>query len=76
LEGLEEWVNKNLMKFNKDKRKVLHLGKHNPGAQDGLGHTWWGRSSAERDLGVLKYNKLYKSEQCAATARKANRMLG
>ncbi|GAB0205471.1 cAMP-dependent protein kinase inhibitor alpha [Grus japonensis] len=28
LDGLEEWANKNLMKFNKDKHKALHLGKH------------------------------------------------
>ncbi|KAJ7427195.1 hypothetical protein WISP_08990 [Willisornis vidua] len=30
LDGLEKWVNKNLMKFNKDKHKVLLLEKHNP----------------------------------------------
>ena len=33
LHRLEEWAKKNLLKFNKDKCKVLHLGKHNPGAQ-------------------------------------------
>ena len=26
---LEEWVNKNLMKFNRDKCKALHLGRKN-----------------------------------------------
>lgn len=30
LDRLEEWANKNLKKFNKDKVNVLHLGKHDP----------------------------------------------
>ncbi|PKU47407.1 rna-directed dna polymerase from mobile element jockey-like [Limosa lapponica baueri] len=51
LDRLEEWVNKNLMKFNKDKCNILHLGKHNPGVQYRLGSTWLGSSSVERDLG-------------------------
>ncbi|GAB0179918.1 mitochondrial enolase superfamily member 1 [Grus japonensis] len=75
LDRLEEWANKNLMKFNKDKCKVLHLGKHNPGVQHRLGFIWLGSNSVERDLGILVDNKLNMSEQCAAVAKKANRML-
>ncbi|KAK4806645.1 hypothetical protein QYF61_021241 [Mycteria americana] len=73
LDRLEEWANKNLMKFSKDKCKVLHLGKHNPGVQHRLGSTQLGSTSVERDLGD---NKLKMNEQCAAVAKKANRMLG
>ncbi|KAK4809950.1 LOW QUALITY PROTEIN: hypothetical protein QYF61_002907 [Mycteria americana] len=76
LDRLEERANKNLMKFNKDKCKVLHLGKHNPGAQHRLGSTRTWSSSVERDLGVMVDNKLNMSEQCATVAKKANRMLG
>ena len=60
------------MKFNKDKCKVMHLGKHNPGVQHRLGSTWLGSSSVERDLGD---NKLNMSNQCAAATKEANRML-
>ncbi|GAB0186054.1 mitochondrial enolase superfamily member 1 [Grus japonensis] len=76
LDRLEEWADKNLMKFNKDKCKVLHLGKHNPGAQHGLGSTWLESSSGERDIGVLVGKKLNMSEQCATVTKQANRMLG
>ncbi|GAB0188829.1 mitochondrial enolase superfamily member 1 [Grus japonensis] len=76
LDRLEEWANKNLMKFNKDKCKVLHLGGHNPGVQHRLGSTQLGGSSVERYLSVLVDNKLNMSEQCAAAAKQANRMLG
>ncbi|PKU37421.1 rna-directed dna polymerase from mobile element jockey-like [Limosa lapponica baueri] len=74
LDRLEERANKNLMEFNKDKCKVLHLGKYNPGVQHRLGSTQLGSSSV--DLGVLVDNKLSMNEQCAAVAKQANRMLG
>ncbi|GAB0205022.1 mitochondrial enolase superfamily member 1 [Grus japonensis] len=76
LDRLEELAKKNLTKFNKDKSKVLHLGKHNPGVQHRLGSTWLESSSVERYLGVLVDNKLNMNQQCAAVAKKANRMLG
>ncbi|GAB0196129.1 cAMP-dependent protein kinase inhibitor alpha [Grus japonensis] len=76
LDRPEELATKNIMKFNKDKCKVLHLEKHNPGVQHRLGSIWLGSSSTERDLGVLADNKLDMSEQRAAAAKKANRMLG
>ena len=64
------------MKANKDKCKALALGKYNLGVQHRLGSTWLESSSVERDLGVLVDRKLNMSEQCAAAAKKANRMLG
>ena len=53
----------------------MHLGKHNPGVQHRLGSTQLGSSSMERGLGVLVEHKLSMSEQCAAAAKKANRMM-
>ncbi|PKU48836.1 rna-directed dna polymerase from mobile element jockey-like [Limosa lapponica baueri] len=64
------------MKFNKDKCKVLHLGKYNPGVQNRLGSTWLRSSSVERALGVLMDKQLNMSEQWAAAAKKTNRLLG
>ena len=58
LDRLEEQANKNVRKFYKDKLKVLHLGKHNPGARHRLGSTRLGSSSVEKNLGVLVDNKL------------------
>lgn len=55
---LEEWAHKNLVKLSKDKCKVLHLGKHNPGVQHRLGLTQLGSSSGEGALEVLVDTKL------------------
>lgn len=58
----EEWPNKNLTKFDRDKCKVLHLRKHNPGVQHRLRYTHLWSSSVERDMKVLVNNKLIMSE--------------
>ena len=34
---LEEWADRNLTKFSKDKRKVLHLGRKTPCSSTGWG---------------------------------------
>ncbi|GAB0206646.1 mitochondrial enolase superfamily member 1 [Grus japonensis] len=72
LDGLESWVEMNQMKFNKGKRRVLHLGKNNPKHQYRLGVDPLGSSTAEKDLGVLVDNKLSISQQCALMAKAAN----
>jgi len=76
LERLESYVERNLMKFNKGKCRVLLLGRNNRMHQYRLGVDLLESSSAERDLGVLVHDRLIMSQPCAMVVNKANRILG
>jgi len=76
LDRLESWAKRNLMKFNKGKCRVLHLGRNNPMHHSRLGADLLESRFVERDLGILVEDKLTISQHCALVAKKANGILG
>ena len=68
---LDSWVERNFMRFNKGKCRVLNMERSNRLVVDLLE-----RGSVEMDLGVLVDNRLAVSQQCDFVAEKANGILG
>jgi len=61
VDWLQRWDHANLMKFNKPKCNVLHIGQGNPKHKYRLGGEWIERNPEEKDLGVLVEEKLNKT---------------
>jgi len=76
LSRLDEWADRNRMKFNEGKCKVLHLGRNKSMHQYMLGADQLRNSFAEKALGVLVGTRLTVRQQCALVPKAAKDLLG
>ena len=76
LDRLEKWVDRNIMKLNKEKCKVLHLRRNNLRHQYTLRAVWLESSFSGKGLGILVDTNLNMSQQCALAIKKVNVILG
>ena len=76
LDRLSTWSQTWQMSFNADKCKVLHFGSKNLRYDYTMAGSILSNVTSEKDLGVVISSDLKPSRQCAATAARANRVLG
>ena len=72
---LMKWADENLMAFNTEKCKTLHLGRKNLQHPYRLGSATLDSTTEERDLGVMSDHKMNMSLQRNAAASKVTQML-
>ncbi|GAB0192650.1 mitochondrial enolase superfamily member 1 [Grus japonensis] len=75
LDRLEEWAHVNLMKVNKAKCKLLHMGWGDPQYQYRLGDELVESSPADKNVGIPVDEKLDMCRQCVLAAKKAHHIL-
>ena len=69
---LLEWSTKWGMEFNKDKCKIMHIGKNNPNFEYHMEGIKLTCVEYEKDIGVILNRKLKPSQHCSEAVRIAN----